>query len=1107
MSPSKPEKKNTAKSTDSAPIVSKTVAKPDKLRSSATAVRRRKTRRVAKPARLSIPLFLRKFTEISLIACFIGPVIAYNLAIPPHWQAKLWGFLNNLDPKPVIWGKAFDHNPLNLLIQDLFPFLGGFMPILELKTTIWLMLGLILVAAHLSGRIFEKVSGHRVYAPSLAPPETSRPWIRRIPLICIVGFAVWSLLSFAPWVGWSPPPPSDALLAANQAIDATYNGSLHSLVSWLQVVAAIAFFIVVEDAIRTRRQVYKIIGLIIGMGTFAATISILIQWKLPGLYDIWSKFPPTESRNDVGGIIGHNTAVSSFMMAPMLIAWGILMCHTRKSSKWKLGLLIGSIVLMAITLIMAQSRAVIPILFLGFCALMYLLARKASLRPGLTFWVAVPLVVLLILLSQFISHPNNPFYRRNVPLVQRIQHLTFEHLHTETRLRILVCSMPVVRDHFLRGTGWGSFHFVYPKAQGLYYETHPESTIMPTPKRTFRAHNDYLQTLLEVGVIGLGFALTAVIAILVAGWRTMTQSFRQRHIALQLSILVSIICLLAHGLVDFPYRVAPLAVTLLILLAIWSAGRHLWLIPVPAVSERESGDEASEEDKASAPAAKRLAAPSGRPLPKIVQNTWFVGIFGASMMVVTLVGIYTAQWYSAVLVTNKATLSINQYINGFIEKRTPNAINFLASAQSQMDDGLRLALLNGELNYSNAQLHQLLASEYFSRLNDAKQTGSERDLAIAKDQINNHIKEGQFQLNESLLHYYRFHGSYRLRAMFHMLQYFNTHDGPELKLAMENLDTSVRMNPGDPEAIKIFLEWKLRFDPEDTQRRSELYRTLKHFHPEFFHDEYVNDILIRMAYFDPQKAYENATELYRAMPADPELIRLMANTANVVGDTEMANKAIAKIPASDNPDIQIQRALIAARQGDLDRAVQELSSRNINEPKEFRNYRLMVRRIIDREVARQNNNTEDADKILQTIVQTAEHDPQVYVDSAVQMLQIFGDLETAIALMEKRLAVSSPAPPAADYARYALMLVGRHRQSMNELLELQQKSHQKGLPIPTVKDPAVRQDLEKALDANRQALFNSFTPIEESLLQLRIQELIQILGNKPTNGSVGGNTP
>jgi len=70
---------------------------------------------------------------------------------------------------------------------------------------------------------------------------------------------------------------------------------------------------------------------------------------------------------------------------------------------------------------------------------------------------------------------------------------------------------PLVKKHTLFGSGLGTFQWIYPAY---------ESVLPDIPARY--AHNDYLQALIEVGIVGLGLLLWVFIAV----WRIAYQNLK-----------------------------------------------------------------------------------------------------------------------------------------------------------------------------------------------------------------------------------------------------------------------------------------------------------------------------------------------------------------------------------------------------------------------------------------------------------------------------------------------------------------------------------------------------------------------------------------------------
>jgi O-antigen ligase len=1070
--------------------------------SSATRVRRRRAVPVEPAVRLTVPLVLGKFVELALMAAFLGAVLAYHLSLPESWLIRLSDWMMRLnDGAPVVPGA----NPLALLIQDFAPFLSQGLPVLELKTTVWLLTALPLFAVHLLARLYEAFFRVPVLPPVATPSR--RDWGRLVPLFCIVGYLVLALVSFS-GLGWAPKPPVDAVPIAPDAESVEGAraglfawlrrmampqgaGAYHAWTAWVQVLGGLLFFLVAEDAFRTRRLVYKMLGLIFGLGVVAAAVAVLVHAGFPGLATIWVKWGPDNYRNDVAGFVGHNTALSSFLIAPLLIAWTLLMTHGNRMAKWLKAMVWGAMAVMAVALIMAQSRAVIPILLVAFGSLVGLLARRAGLRPPLAIWVAIPLVLAVLLLSQFVKHPANPLYRKNLPLAVRIQHMAPEHLLTETRLRIPVCSWPVIRSHPLLGTGFGSFHYVYPQAQGEYYAANPESRIMPTPRKSFHAHNEYLQTLFETGLLGLGLVLAGVTAILLAGWKTVRRTFRQRHIALQMAILTSLAAMLAHCLLDFPLRVAPLCATLVVLLAMWSAGDRLWLIPVKGLDERASG---SGDSPPAAPARPKAPAAGTSKLRTALAGAWLalVPLLAAAVVAISSMA---CEWFAAHTLSLRAQSAMDVYLDLQAQGQSPDP-QYIMQGHQNLKDARRLMPLHGEPYYYGARLLYIAASNLDRERSAALRAG---DNSFAEDLR----RRGTLAAGEALellnrsLNEFRFHGSYYQRALIHYLLH-RFAEGIErdaaLHAAMADLEYAVAMNPGDPDMVRTLIEWKERFGARSEAEVDQLYRLLYHFHPVYFEEVILKDALKLRALLDYRRAYERFRLLLRIDPANVTFREHAATTAALYGDLPTARRLAEKLLEVDSPTAPAVQALVALREQRHDLAAAALDHPLLAIEGRPREYRNMLRRLLAAAEATQGGDPEAARREYAALLEQGARQPELLIDAGIHLEAILGRPDVAAEFARARLAIADPPPWNTARVLLAESLLAPHRPDMGKLAARQEAARRANEPLPVADTPALRDALLEALRLYDDVAQRATDRQEALVVRNRANELAALLG-------------
>lgn len=199
------------------------------------------------------------------------------------------------------------------------------------------------------------------------------------------------------------------------------------------------------------------------------------------------------------------------------------------SSKKLLGILCSIVFFAGIAL--ASSVAGYGLLVVTFPLALFLVAKgsQMSLKIGLAVAVIFAIVIAIdfLVLGQQLSSLLEKFTTESNLSRSEIARVTWE----------------AKNDFGVFGTGPGSFHDVYR----LYEDR-------GTLNRNFipQAHNDYLQTILEFGVLGwlfigaflLWFFSTAVTALKSHG--------RTRRI--RLLLLLSLFCVILHSVVDYPLR-------------------------------------------------------------------------------------------------------------------------------------------------------------------------------------------------------------------------------------------------------------------------------------------------------------------------------------------------------------------------------------------------------------------------------------------------------------------------------------------------------------------------------------------------------------------------
>lgn len=1066
MAKRKPAKKPDPSSSTAARSTRDDIERPDREaaeRQQAAALRsagRRRVRVAASPAVFTFPLFLRKFTEVGVMASFVGAVMAYNLMAPRRVVETVQRMavdFNGGDPISGTMGGSGGRDGLVASIfADLDPFLAGGMPVLESKAFVWLGLALVAILAFVASRIWERIGGGAVFPD--APSRVRAPWERRLALGAAVSFLVWALWSISP-IGWGPEPPPEAL---GDGAAAKGGGGYRAFVAWIQVAIAVGLFFVAEDLLRTKRLAYKMIGLVLGLGFVAALAAVLAKVQFPVFAAWWMKWAGTEYRNDVGSVIGHNAALSSFLLAPMALAYTLMVANWARLAPWMRALLVAGLCVGAMALILAQSRAVIPISVVAAGGLLWMLSKRAGLAPGRRFRVAAPLALAAMVATQLVSADWNPLYRQSMPLAERIQHLDPDHLMTETRLRITAASLPVVAANPVRGTGWNTFQYVFPVAQGEYYERNPRSGILPTNRRTFRAHNEYLQTAMETGLVGLGLALAALGVVLRGGRRTLRDSINQRGIAVQCALWVSILAMLAHCFVDFPLRNPATAMMLMVLLALWSAGDRFWVVRVGSGHWGET----REPDSGAAPAAPARMKPA-------VAGAWGVGV-AAGLAAITVIGARASDW----IVAHTAQTVGRQF--GELARPGGRALDIdaLDRSEAYFRTANRLQPLMGDVLYDLGRTAGLRA------LALERMRAEERDPAMRQVRLRQTIstlREGLDVLDRALLET-RFHGVHVNRANLHHLlhQLLPGEEGEaHRQAAIREMRAAARMNPGEWTALSTLVGWLIDEGPAAREERVALLGTMHHFHPWHFRREVLQVLRDYNGIFAFGRALDFAREMAEAAPDDPQVKVHLARQLRSA-DSRLfaeAERLLASVPPDVDPMTQADTRLrIAAARGELRQAIEIASGVQVPPDDELAPIWRDHFRVLD--VAMRARLPESAPRGLSPadarvrLAQLDERFPLLISARAMFLYQSLNDLEGALELMRGRIALAERFPGfflnEADHMAMVVLLTGKHGEAITDLTQRQAAAAAAGEEIPRA-EGALREDLLEALPHARDA--------------------------------------
>lgn len=319
----------------------------------------------------------------------------------------------------------------------------------------------------------------------------------------------------------------------------------HTLREGLALLSYFLLGFLIVRTVTERRQLIRIFYVLIGMGTFQA---------LYGLFELYNKNPrilfyeKMYSLDSVTGTFVNRNHFSGYMEMIIPLAVGLMVARVDFPSlmdlrwrdrflrlsekKWAMSFLVSlGILVMSVAVVFSKSRSglfLVVFSFILFFGLMLQFFRGTEDQKKKTKKIIAIAFLAIVFLSLYIG------------IEATIERFALDKLLREGRPTYWANTAEIFKDNPLVGTGLGTFPSLYPDRE------EGETLI-----RLYHAHNDYLEYLSELGIVGMLLLLGGILYMLVKSflvWRGRRQSGIK---ALGLGGIVAIVCILIHSLTDF----------------------------------------------------------------------------------------------------------------------------------------------------------------------------------------------------------------------------------------------------------------------------------------------------------------------------------------------------------------------------------------------------------------------------------------------------------------------------------------------------------------------------------------------------------------------------
>lgn len=265
------------------------------------------------------------------------------------------------------------------------------------------------------------------------------------------------------------------------------------------------------------------------------------------------ELPMEQGRHTVASTIGHNGSVADLMLAGLFYIFAFMILSGRTSVR-----IMGSVLILLHVYIIVAARTVAVWLLLPPLVILLGIGLLGSSRHPMysRLWrkwalFAVGGILLLAFLVWMGMTLAAPDYK-STPAA-RLERLRPSVFMKGTRTRLWRVGLDMIRLNPL-GMGLGGFKYRYPEYQGDYFERYPDSRLVPTSLHPDRAHNEYLQVAIELGIPGMIIAFWLILA-WIAWVFTLWKRSEGRARAMLLCVCIAMAATALHSLVNFKFHV------------------------------------------------------------------------------------------------------------------------------------------------------------------------------------------------------------------------------------------------------------------------------------------------------------------------------------------------------------------------------------------------------------------------------------------------------------------------------------------------------------------------------------------------------------------------
>jgi len=319
----------------------------------------------------------------------------------------------------------------------------------------------------------------------------------------------------------------------------------HTLKQGLELLSYFLLGFLIIKTVTERRQIMRIFSVLIAMGVFEAFY---------GMFELYNKNPrilfykKIHYLDSVTGTFVNRNHLSGFLEMIIPLTIGLIIARINlfslRGMRWRrkllqlsekglsTNLLISlSIIVMAVAIIFSRSRSGIFLLIFTLLLFFELTTLYLGRSEEQKKWIKNFLKVVFLFII---------FISLYIGIGGMVERFTLDKLLQEERPIHWKNTIGIFADYPLFGTGLGTFPSLYPDME-------KGGQLM----RISHAHNDYLEYLSELGLIGMILLLGGILYMVINSFLVWRERKHPEMKGLALGGIISIICIMLHSITDF----------------------------------------------------------------------------------------------------------------------------------------------------------------------------------------------------------------------------------------------------------------------------------------------------------------------------------------------------------------------------------------------------------------------------------------------------------------------------------------------------------------------------------------------------------------------------